>query len=228
MRRLLLALGPLAALAGPAAAQDFTPPEGCAGVVTVQQRACIVVNVWQCQDDAPGEQWIAMFGAAGPFQFKKVDEDFQWLETYFPDRTETMVTPAPDPESLTELFETGRDTYDFTTTSDNGAPAERVVGFDRLTGEEVTIDGEPLLATRYGYDVVTPDGEITYSGEGEQYVSERHRIFLLGRSWPRDEPGEVLEASPVEFIYPGEPGFFSTEPKFDCGVVESALRGASQ
>ncbi|NDV02900.1 hypothetical protein [Pseudoroseicyclus tamaricis] len=214
--------------AGSVAAQDFAPPEGCVGTLTVQQRACLVVNVWECEADAPGEQWVALFGVGGPFQVKKVDEDFQWLTTFYPDRVETMELPAPDPGSLSELLETGRDSYDFTTTSDDGAPAERVVGVDRLTGEEVEIDGEPLLATTYSYDVVTADGEITYSGVGEQYVSERHRLFLLGRSWQRDTPEEVLEASPVDFIYPGEPGFFSTSPQYDCGVIESALPGASQ
>ncbi|MGZ9809512.1 hypothetical protein ACXN5S_03520 [Pseudoroseicyclus sp. H15] len=228
MIRPALLFAGLTGLAGGAAAQDFVPPTGCTPTLTVQQRACIVVNVWQCEDDAPGEQWIAMFGPAGPFQVKKVDEEFQWLETYYADHTEFMELPAADPGSLTELFETGRDVYDFTTTSDSGTPPERVVGVDRLTGEEVEIDGEPLLRTTYAYDVVTSDGEISYSGEGTQFVSERHRLFFLGQSWPRDEPEDVLDASPVEFLYPDDPGFFSTEPKFDCGVVESAMPGASQ
>ncbi|MBL4812005.1 MAG: hypothetical protein JKX69_06530 [Rhodobacteraceae bacterium] len=214
-----LALAPVAG----AAQTTFEPPVGCTGILTVQHRACIVTHVWQCEADAPGAQWVALFVENGPYQVRKIDEEFQWLESYYanPPRTELMQVPAPDPESLTELFATRYDTYDFTTTSDDGRDPERVVGYDALTGGSVEIDGEPLLLTEYGYDLISPDGEVLYSGAGRQFVSERHRIFLLGTSWEQSTPDDVFDASPVEFAYPGEPGFFSSRPKFDCGVVMS-------
>ena len=91
-----------------------------------------------------------------------------------------------------------------------------------ITGETVEIDGEPLLQTEFGYQVLSPDGEVTYDGRGRQYVSERHRLFFLGTSWEEGMEDEVRDSSPVEFIYPGERGFFSSRPKFDCGVVSSS------
>lgn len=223
MRR-LAALLVLAA--GPAlAVTEFQPPQGCEGVLTVQAKTCLVSLVWQCGHDAPGEQWVAMFTGMGPFQVRKIDRDFQWLETYYTDRTERMEADPKDPASLTELISTGHDTYDFVVTTDDGAPPERVVGFDRLTGERVEIDGEPLLRTEFAYQSVTPDGELIYAGAGAQFVSERHHLFFLGTSWDQAAPEDVFDATPVEFIYPGEAGFFEAVPRYDCGAILSSSPG---
>ena len=212
---------------GAAQAQTFDPPPGCEGVLTVQSKSCLVTHVWQCEADAEGEQWIALFNRVGPFNVRKVDENFQWLETYYNQdgKVETMVLPAEDEPSLTELFETQTDTYDFQIENNLGEPTERVRGFDLLTGEEVEIDGEPLLATEFGYEVVLPDGEVSYRGAGAQYVSERHRLFFLGTSWDQEDPDDIFDAGPVDFIYPGEPGFFDATPRHDCGAIPTGLGG---
>ena len=215
-----------AALLAPAAyAQDtFTPPEGCVGVLTIQHRSCLMTNVWQCEGDAEGEQWVALFVRPGPYSVRKVDAEFQWLETYYLlDRSVETMDPEPaDDASISELIASQIDTYDFVTTSNDGTPPERVVGFDRLTGETSEIDGEPLLNTEFSYEVRLPDGEIESRGAGAQFVSLRHRIFVLGTSWDAQTPDDVLDMSPVEFIYPGEPGFFSENPKYECGAQGAA------
>ena len=220
----------LAALApNLAAAQDgsrFSPPPGCTGHLTVQFKGCMVMNVWTCEDDPAGHQWSALFTDDGPSRLRRVDAEFQWLETYQfnPVRTETMVQPAPDPESLTVLFDEAFDTYDFTIASEPdiyGTGPLRFVGYDRLTGDEVRIDGEPLLRTEYAYDVILADGTVLYTAEGRQFVSTRHRLFFFGESWDATSPLQVTDKSPVEFIYEGEPGFFSPHPKYDCGTVMS-------
>jgi len=224
--RFMVTFAALAALSGPALAQSaFTPPQGCTGTLSVQLRSCLVTHVWTCAGDPEGYQWVALFGEDGPFQVRQIDAEFQWLTTYYanPARTETMQQPAPDPESLTELFANAYDSYDFTVTADDGAAPERILGYDKLTGESVTIDGEPLLRTEFGYDVRAPDGSIIYSREGRQYVSETHRLFFFGTDWDVESPNEIGDTSPVEFIYPGEPGFFSARPKFDCGATMSSF-----
>lgn len=203
----------------------FEPPQGCTGKLTVQNRGCLMTHVWTCEGEPEGMQWVALFNEDGPFQVKQVDAEFQWLTTYYqnPVRREDMQVPAPDPESLTELFATGYDTYDFTVVPDRqDMAANRYVGYDRITGETV-IDGEPLKTTEYGYDVIAPDGSVSYRREGRQYVSERHRIFILGESWFADNPEDVRNLHPVDFVYPGEPGFFAGRPQYDCSVMMSAL-----
>lgn len=225
-RALLIAMATLVGAPVAVSAQSaFSPPQGCTGTLTVQGRACLVTHVWTCEADPPGEQWIALGGEAGPFMVRKVDAEFQWLETYFanPPRVETMDQPAPDPGSITTLLAEGYDSFDFTVTYSDGTPAERIVGHDRLTGEEVVIDGEPLLRTEFAYEVISPDGSVIEQRAGRQFVSPAHRLFFLGTDWDQATPADISDASPVQFIYPGEPGFFAFSPKYDCGVVMSRL-----
>ena len=206
------------------AAETFTPPQGCTGTLTVQMKSCLVTNVWTCQGDTPGEQWVSIFTQAGPWQVRKVDRDFQWLTTYYasPPTVETMALPAADPSNLDELLSTRNDLYDFTVTRDDGTPAERFVGYDRLTGESAEIDGETLLRTEFAYDILDPAGETVSSAAGRQYVSATHRLFFFGQDWDAATPDQITDASPVKFIYPGEAGFFSAMPVFDCGGVLSS------
>ncbi|ROU03007.1 hypothetical protein [Histidinibacterium lentulum] len=222
----LLTLGALAALpaAPQAAAQAFGLPEGCEGVLTVQHRSCLVTNVWTCAGDAEGLQWVALFDEEGPIQVKQVDAEFQWLTTWYfsPSQVRTMETPSPDPASLSELFGTGFDTYDFTVVPDDGSVPLRYEGFDRITGETV-IDGEPLATTSFGFSVTDPEGRVLYSLEGRQFVSERHRMFFLGESWDPANMARAEDASPVAFIYPEEEGFMAAEPRYECQAILSSL-----
>lgn len=204
-------------------AQSFSVPEGCEGVVTVQQNGCIMVNVWQCEADPAGDKWIALIGEGGVFSVQHVDREFQWLEAFKPSGTERLEAPAPDPSSMTELLENGIDTWEFVINKPDNS--ERNVGFDALTGLEVIIDGEPLLQTEFEGRTLMMDGTEIDNGAGRQYVSVKHRLFFFGENWDPTTPDVVVDLSPVEFIYPGGNGFFSQSPKFECGVIESRFAG---
>lgn len=207
-------------LATPVAAQQsFDAPDSCTPKLTVQHKGCMVVNVWTCEADAPGDQWLAVFGQGGLFSMQKVDDEFQWLESYKVTGNERLQTPAPDPASLTELFSNQLDTWDFTMETEDGI--ERNVGFDMLTGETTTIDGEVLLNTEYTGRTLDADGNVLDNGSGRQFVSETHRLFFFGEGWDTATPDQVTDTSPVEFIYPDEPGFFSAVPKFECNQMET-------
>lgn len=206
-----------------ASAQSLSVPEGCEGVVTVQQHGCVMVNVWQCEADPVGDKWIALIGEGGVFSIQHVDREFQWLEAFKPSGTETLEQPAPDPSSMTELLENGIDTWEFVVNKPDSS--ERNVGFDALTGLEVIIDGEPLLQTEFEGRTLMVDGTEIDNGAGRQYISARHRLFFFGENWDPATPDDVVDLSPVDFIYPGEDGFFSQSPKFECGVIESRFAG---
>lgn len=201
------------------AQQSFDAPEGCEPKLTIQHKGCLLVNVWTCEADAPGDQWLAVFGQGGLFSVQKVDAEFQWVESFKVTGNEALQTPAADPASLTELFETQLDTWDFTIETEDGP--ERNVGFDMLTGETTTIDGELLLNTEYAGRTLDADGNELDNGSGRQFVSETHRLFFFGESWDANTPDQVTDMSPVEFIYPGEAGFFSDSPKFECNQLET-------
>ena len=222
MMRSLTLLGALA-LATPAAAQQsFSAPEGCTPKLTVQHKGCVVVNVWTCEADEPGDQWLALFGQGGLFSVQRVDREFQWVESFKISGNERLKMPADDPASLTELFEAQVDTWDFTLETEDGT--ERNVGFDMLTGETIQIDGETLLRTEYSGQTLDADGNVIDDGSGRQFVSQDHRLFFFGESWDAGSPNDVTDMSPVEFVYPDEPGFFSALPKFECNQLDVGYR----
>ncbi|ARU02646.1 hypothetical protein [Yoonia vestfoldensis] len=222
MAKPLLTLIALLLAAPVAAQQSFAPPQGCTGKLTVQHRNCVLVNVWTCAADPAGHQWLALIGQNGLFSVQRVDDQFQWLESYKLNGTEILQLPAPDPASLDELFATQLDTWDFTLDTDAGT--ERHVGFDMLTGETIVIDGETLLVTEFQGRTTDADGNEIYAGSGRQYVSENHRLFFLGEGWEDATPDQIMDSSPVEFIYPGEAGFFADQPRYECNVIESGFR----
>lgn len=217
----------LIAAATPAAAQQpFEPPRGCEGVLTIQHRGCLVTNVWSCAADPDGVRRVGLFDEVGLLQVRTVDAEFQWLHLrHAGGLSEELVQPARDPESLSELIGSGTDRYDFTMRPANGMAVERYVGEDRITGE-AKIDGEPLLTTAFSYEVRGPGGEVRRQREGRQYVSAAHRIFVLGRSWDTSAPEEISDRRPVAFTYPGDRGFLSPDPQYDCEATVASLGAA--
>lgn len=204
------------------AQQSFDAPAGCTATLTVQHKGCVMVNVWQCEADDPGDQWIALLTQGGVFSVQKVDAEFQWIEAYKVTGNERLVSPAPDPASLTELFDTQLDTWDFSLETEGGV--ERNVGFDMLTGETTVIDGEELLNTEFSGQTLDADGNLIEAGSGAQFVSEKHRMFFFGTAWEDSDPENVIDMTPLEFIYPDEPGFFSDTPKYECNEIETSYR----
>jgi hypothetical protein len=206
-----------------AMAADFVPPSGCTAYLAVQTRSCMVSHHYTCSD-TPGDLWRMDFDEAGAFYMGVIDSEAQWVESRgLPDGpTSRTLFPARDAASVTTLLETGFDDWDFEEV--RGGSRIRVEGFDRLTGEAVVIDGEELLRTEYETQYYAEDGTLIDAMHGREYVSARHRRFFSGvRTWSADGNDQTTDNSPVEFLYPGEPGFASTEPRHNCGPMLSGL-----
>lgn len=222
MMKPLIILSALTLATPVVAQQTFAAPEGCTGTLTVQQKGCVLVNVWTCEADKPGDQWLALIGQGGLFSVQKVDSEFQWIEAYKMSGNETLQTPAADPASLTELMANQIDTWDFTILTEDGP--ERNVGYDMLTGETTVIDGVTLSQTEYQGRTLDGEGNEISADAGRQYVSEDLRLFFFGQSWDAATPDQVIDMAPVEFIFPGEPGFFSDQPIYECNQTETGYR----
>ena len=225
--RLTIAATAAALLAGPALAQSeaLPLPPDCAGFLTVQSKGCIVTNYFRCETDPEGVQRYVTYFEDRLTGASVVDEEFQWLESYGAEREE-ILGETPDPASITELFEAGEDSYEFELIEQTrgGERRYRVVGVDRLEGGEVEIDGEPLSRTVFAMKRIDDEtGEEILSVTGAQYVSEYRRLFFSGTE-TLSIGGRTVEIdhSPVEFIEPGEPGFFATTPIYGCGVQDTA------
>ena len=212
------------AVASAAEAGDFAVPAGCTAYLTVQSRDCKVEHHWTCAGDPAGMKWQADIGPNGPTYIGKVDDEAQWIDSYFTGsgERETLVLPAKDPASLTDLFEQGLDSYHFTLNTPNGV--HEVIGFDRIVERNLTIDGEVLHRTEYSIRITGPDGALTYASKGSEYVSETHRRFFSGYGKVTSpEPPYSYNSSPVEFIYPGQKGYLSNTPTYGCDVLSARL-----
>jgi hypothetical protein len=222
MKAVLPLLGLMLASPFGAYAGSFTPPAGCTGWLTVQARACRVSNYYKCSQDAPGDQWRADFDQEGLFFASRIDSEAQWVESIdmSPMVRQTLDPNPEDPASFSELL-TGLDTFAFNLSRDNGEQS-RVRGFDRLTGRSVMIDGISLLETQFEYNETDATGTFLRRSRGNEYVHPDWRLFFAGPSeWDGGEGYVPLDGSPLQFIFPGEPGFFSTEPLYECDAVLS-------
>lgn len=217
-------------LLGPAparAAGPFVPPEGCRLEMTVQNRGCSVSQHYRCEADAPGDQRVTYLGENGPLHVSRIDSETRWMESADPqtglvDRLEE--DGARDHASLSTLLATGRDDFDFWTESNSGERL-RHVGRDELTGETVEVGGVPLEKTRFELVTYDESGEVLMTRRGQQFVSRVHRRFYGGVETAEDWTGVVQETddSPVSFAFPGQPGFASSKPQFDCQMLMTAL-----
>lgn len=221
----ILMAGLAAATAAPVLADGatFTPPEGCTAYLTVQARGCRVSHHYRCTEDPPGDQWRTDFDQEGPFFSSHIDREAQWVESFemFPTVRQALDPNPEDPASFSELLN-GADSYSFGLSRDNGERTH-VSGFDRLTGRSVSIDGVTLQETEFEFTEQTLDGTVLRRSHGHEYIHPEWRQFFSGPSeWDGGDGTFVpLDGSPVEFIFPGEEGFLSTTPLFDCDAILS-------
>lgn len=208
----------------------FTPPAGCTGFLTVQQANCKVAQYWTCEKDPDGIQWRADIGQTSVTYLGKIDAEAQWLESYdfSPSRQTNLQQPASDPANLTELLATGVDSYDFIIVDAKTQQRTRVVGYDRIVEYNVTVDGEPLHRTEFSARFVNPGSNTALLNvSGREYVSAKHRRFFGGpRTREMGDRKVVVDSSPIEFIYPGEDGFFASTPLYGCSLEMASLSAA--
>ena len=221
----MIAAGLFAPARPVAAPALFQAPPGCTPFLTVQSRGCTVSHHWTCEGDAAGTHWRALLDQDGPFSLSFTDAEFRWLQSWDLRRgsTNILIEPEQDPASLTELLASGNDTmaYSLRIEGPSGSGQRDYTGFDRLTGDAVTVDGRTLLMTEFTYQFDTGAG--TRRVSGNQFVHEGWRMFFGGIETVTEADGTSFDydSSPMDFAEPGEPGFLSLQPIHDCGDVMS-------
>lgn len=212
----------LATLAAPVAAQQsFALPEGCDGFVTIQKRGCVVTHLFTCASDPRGQQRRADLNEDGLEYLGIIDGEAQWVESYHvaAGHTETLGPRIGDAASFTELLETGADSYDFDTTSDRYG-VTRYAGRDVLTGNIVEIDGVRLHETEFELTVQDAEGDELFRVTGREYIHPEWRSFVSGVRSVRSANGVIeTDNTPVDFAFPGEPGFLARSPVHGCSVI---------
>jgi hypothetical protein len=215
---LLFLAAPASALAG-----TWTAPAGCAAFMTVQAKACRVSQYYRCEGDKPGDQWRVDMDQEGEFFFSRIDREGQWVESWDPVRQTLDPSPA-DPASFSELIADGVDTWDFSLSKEDGT-GSRATGYDRLTGQTVVIDGITLSQTEVEFTEYDSSGTVMRRARGNEFVHPDWRLFFAGPGETELGDGQWLpiDGSPVQFIFPGEPGFLSTQPIYDCDALTAGL-----
>jgi hypothetical protein len=218
-----LLAGSTLVIPAPALAGTWDAPEGCEAFMTVQSKACRVSHYYTCSADAPGDQWRVDMDQEGPFFYSRINSEAEWVESF--DLVRQVLDPSPaDPASFSELMSAGIDTWDFTLSKEDGN-GSRAVGYDRLTGQLVEIDGIGLKQTEVEFTEYDLGGNVTRRSRGNEYMHPEWRLFFAG-------PGETdlgdgqwlpIDGSPVQFIFPGEEGFLSTQPIYDCDALTAEL-----
>ncbi|WP_102225834.1 hypothetical protein [Acidimangrovimonas sediminis] len=213
----------LGAVASPAAAKLFTPPPGCHVYLTVQEQGCVVSNLYRCDSDAAGDQWRADFGLNGAFFVSKIDRETRWLESMdLETRNHEVLAPdAPAPASLSKLLAAGRNDFEFSTVNDQGE-VRHYKGFDKLTDQDVAIDGVPLKKTEYAITATDDAGNMIWKSTGHEYVSAQWRTFFSGAGMWQNKSGTLpYDNSPARMIQKGQPGFAETIPEYGCDSMTS-------
>jgi hypothetical protein len=222
-----LGLG-LAMTAFPASAGGkFPVPKGCTAYVTVQHSDCQVSHHYTCEADIKGDQWSVYAGAEGPYYMSRIDKETRWLESIdLIDQSVDHIATEIDEASFSTLLATGRDDFDFYTLN-NAAEARHYVGFDRLVGETVTIDGITLERTEFEITAYDPERNFLSRRKGKQLISRDWRIFFADREEFENAQGDHQTSSdtPITFAQPGEPGFLETKPQFGCDQMMTDAGG---
>lgn len=203
--------------AGPVFATQFDVPLACTSVVTVQNRDCTVSHFYRCPPEETDIFELSFNGDGAQFR-TRYDRDGRALEYVdFEDSIAIAREPdATDTDSLSELLDTGEDTYDFLSRVSSGGQF-RTIGFDRLLGQSVDVDGRQLQMTEFAYRLVSLNGETFSSVRGQQFVDPELRLYFGGIYVDTsDGSQETTNASPADFIWPGDDQFLSSKPVFDC------------
>lgn len=204
--------------------QLFEVPAGCNAFLTVQSRGCTVNHHWRCDADPQGTHWRVSVDSDGPFHLSYTDAEFRWLQSWNlrSGGGSILIEPEQDPASLTELLDTGSDSMVFSLIVEGAAGRVQrdYTGFDSLTGDAVTIDGEQLLVTEFAYQFTVGAGQRRV--QGNQFVHPEWRLFFGGIETVIDGDERFeYDNSPMEFAQAGEAGFLSMTPVYDCGEMMS-------
>ena len=217
-----------ACLADPVAAQSGAPAfsltPNCNAYLTVQSESCTVDHHFTCDGDPEGHQRRVTLDEQGMTYVGEIDRETQWISSHhiLSGHTERLESRPTEPASLSDLIENGVDDYDFRTTSDQIGET-RYVGQDTLTGRQITIDGVTLDETTFDITAYDAAGNEIWSAKGNEFISRDWRMFLSGTGTVQTPDGSYENNNrPVEFIFPGEAGFLSSQPKHGCGLTISS------
>jgi hypothetical protein len=239
-RKLVWAAAVCGAMTSPVYPEEWTVPAGCKLYLTVQSKECIVSNHYRCSGDPEGYRWQADFDPKGLKLLTQTDAEAVPVRIDDPRASRQWLLDAGSttlPTVSAVLIE--RVTYpDYRMIGNNGETTQ-IRGFRQQVPEsteagaplaDVVIDGVPLKAIMFNIDRSGVDGAVQSLHVGTEYLQSEWRLVFPGPE-QRSEAGNLSafrdgDRSPVDFIFPGEPGFGTTQPTEDCELLLTELSSA--
>jgi hypothetical protein len=213
-----------------AAAPAFAEvPKGCEPVLTVQKHSCALMNFYKCDGTGETGAYSEEYTKDGRGASVYTTGDFEFIKDV---ETESGggiygVPGKGDMFSLSALLAQGEDRVDrFITMRGGFIPQKelRFVGVYSLTGDTKTIDRTVLKTGRVVADIVVGPLFGAFHVGTEIFVSERDGLYIEGARTIRAGDGgpvETTNETPVHLIRPGEEGFMSRVPLYDCDDLVS-------
>ena len=230
MRRAVALLAGLSAGVWPAFAAELDLPEGCVPYLTVQSVDCEVDIYMRC--DKPSGQYIRIqnYAPHGLDTIEEATDDWSILFSVDVERkTGLVVRQGPQtPISGAAMLSDGLTEFEYPVDFyfDRPAPyAVQMTGIFRMTGETVVVDGHELmvLENRIRVEIPPPLGPLEtiqagyYSADLDAYMEGSGSLRLGQNVTP-------IEAGPARFALPGEPGWLSLKPLFNCPAEDASWR----
>ncbi len=196
----------------------FTMPRGCELIVIMQAPGCFASVIYSCEGDAQGTRRIADMVAEGMTYHSSVDAVYTWIDGFDPATGEYFETemPVADTIDVDALVANGVNSFAITQVNRANGERQHFRGYDWLTGNETTIDGVRLLEAEFRMAATFDDGSPYFSAEGTEWVEPDLGLFFTGDVWYDGDASEVYENTPIEFVFPGEPGDTAYQPRYGC------------
>lgn len=222
MRFLTVLVAALIAAAQIAAAETYSPPNGCVLQATVRSKTCETRHISAC-----ASQLVADIFKEDAFYGRKQFEH-PTLFTLFTHKSGLVIghdygEGAPrwgETVKPGDSFAYSRSVirnFDASEAGDEGMETMRVA-----PGEELTVAGRRFSVLPLEFEVIGADGD--YRLVERAYVLENPRIPLGGSSQTFDGDGAIVgsnEGEPVSISLPGDPGFGVSTPPAHCGTLSS-------
>jgi hypothetical protein len=198
----------------------LTRPAHCEAVMTVQKRGCVVETIFRCGQGAAMIWRNEEFDAEGPASVSHSTADYVGIEYAQADGSYGVISDpalsyAPHPRDvIAKGTGTGRDSGSIRLGSFR-RPVDLLVALTHLP-DPLILDGVRLDVFDLAAQMKFPDPMPIINGTGKAYYDPVTGVLFSAETrmdWP---PSDDVPDTPLRIILPGQPGFASTSPTFDC------------
>ena len=219
----MILIGALAA--GPALARDVAFPKECTPFLTVQSADCSVLAAARCSGAAGDILRLQVYEESGLVNVEEQTLDWSLLFTASPtEGVGIFVDDGPHDELSRDSVERyGEDYFNYSVVfavPGMGEFETNLTGILISEDEVVEIDGHEFDLYRFRFAATLGENG-TLEVDQSAFGNAEFGVLINGEGVQRFAGAETpIDSSPMVFFEPGEAGFESADPKFNCGATD--------